>query len=207
MIASDHNRSLQLTALDHVVESQTKTVAFAVSKPTYARWQSLKGHTLPRHPYPLRQPIVIRELFEHCSIGGGDIARITRQSHPPERALPLAEQRTNVGREKARIVEGPVEATELGLGAKTVAVVKHLGAGILKPDHGRAVRGHRQSRPPNHFGRIICAQTISRVRREVVWDIRQRVVGTCLVGHDVGRKAVGEKAREHVGSVAHDADR
>ena len=100
---------------------------------------------------------------------------------PAERALALAEQRTDVGREEAGVVERPVEATQLGLGPKTVAVVEHLGAGVHEPDHRRTVRSHRFARATNQLSRIICAQTIDGLGRHVMGNVRKRIVGARLI--------------------------
>ena len=63
-------------------------------------------------PDPPPEPLVVREQLEHRAVGRGDVGRVAGERHPPERSLPLAEQRADVGRDEARVVERALEATE-----------------------------------------------------------------------------------------------
>src|SRR6516225_1479165 len=54
-----------------------------------------------RSPRPIQQVRVVREQLLHLRVGLADVLRITRQRHPAERALALAEERAHVGGHEA----------------------------------------------------------------------------------------------------------
>ena len=107
----------------------------------------MERDSLTRQVEPSSEVRVVGQLLADRAVGRSDVGRIARQRDPSERSLALAEQRTDVRREEARIVEGPVEPTERGLGPQAVAVVEHLGAGVEEADHRFAVCGHGLARP------------------------------------------------------------
>ena len=110
-----------------------------------------------RQVEPSSEVRVLGQLLAHRTVGRGDVGRIARERDPSERSLALAEQRTDVRRKEARIVEGPVEPTEPGLGPQAVAVVEHLGAGVEEADHRFAVRGHACARPAHVLVGVVAA--------------------------------------------------
>ena len=126
---------------------------------------------------------------------------------PAERALALAEQRADVRGQEARVVERPLEAAELGLGAQAVAVVEHLGALVEEAHHAAAVHRHRLARPADELLRIGAGHLGGRLGREVGRHVAERVVGAGLVGDDVGREVHREQLRHEHGGVADQADR
>ena len=164
-------------------------MAFAVAEPADPRRQALEGDPLAGHLDPPVQTLVVGELVEHRLVGRGDVGWIAGQRHPAERALALAEQRTDVRGEEARIVERPVEAAELGLGAQAVAVVEDLAALVHEADHRPAVHGHalaarRMSSCGSLRGHLRCC-----LGGEVGGHVAQRIVGAGLIGDDVGRES------------------
>ena len=147
------------------------------------------------------------ELVEHGPVGGRDVGRITRQGHPAERPLALAEQRPDVGGQEARVVEGPLAAPQEGLGPQAVAVVEHLGSGVEEADHGLHMGGHGGSGPADELLGLAPAQLVGGCRRQIVGNVGEGIVGGCLVGHDVGCHAVGQQAGQGVGRVGDQSHR
>ena len=164
MVAADHDRRRDLAGADHLVESQPETVTLAVPEPADPCRQALEGDLLAGQLDPPMQTVIVGKLLEHRPIGGRDVGGIARQRNPAERAFALAEQRADVCRQEARIVERPVEATELGLGAQAVAVVEDLAALVEEPDHRPAVRRHAVARPADELLRIGARQLGGRFR-------------------------------------------
>ena len=115
----------------------------AVAEPADPRRQALEGDPLAGHADPAPRALVVGELLEHGAVGGGDVRRVAGERDPAERALALAEQRTDVGGDEARVVEGALEPAELGLGAEAVAVVEDLGAASRKPTIAAQWAAHR----------------------------------------------------------------
>src|SRR5580693_6583618 len=104
MIPANHDRSLQFTPRNQVVQPQTKFVALAIPQPANPRWQSLKLHALLSQFNPSRQMLVLGEHFEYQPIGTRDVRRLSRKRRPPKRSFAFAEQRANVRRHKPREV-------------------------------------------------------------------------------------------------------
>ncbi len=146
VVAPDHDRRRQLTRAHHLVEAQAEPLPLAVAEPADPRREALEGDPLTGQADPPGQPGVVGELLEHGPVGRGDVGRIARQGHPAEGTLALAEQRSDVGRQEAGVVEGPVEPAEPGLGAQRVAVVEHLAAPVEE------ARPSPRSAPPSRRG-------------------------------------------------------
>ena len=100
------------------------------------------------------QRLVLREQVEHRLVGAGDVLRVAGQRRPAERALALAEQRPDVGRDEAGEVERARVAGQLRLAADRVAVVEDLGALVLEADHRLDVAGHRLARAVGELLRL-----------------------------------------------------
>ena len=110
MVAADDDRRLQLAAGDHLVEPQARQVPLAVAEPADPRRKSLEGNAFAGQPDPACEGFVLREQFQHRAVGGGDVLGVTRQRSPAERAVALAEQRTDVCGHEAREVERALAA-------------------------------------------------------------------------------------------------
>ena len=182
-------------------------MALAVSEPADPRRQPLERHPLTGQLDPAVQALVVGELFQGGAVGGGDIGRVTRESHPPERAPAFAELRADVGGQEARIVEGPVVSAKLGLGAQTVAIVEHFGTGVHEPDHGLDVVHDRSPRPLDEHVWFLAPQPVGRLQRHIGGDVCHRVVGAGLIGDDVGVEPVGEQPGQNLGGIADESDR
>src|SRR6478752_6618574 len=189
VVAPDDDRRRQLTGGDHLVEPQSGLVPLAVAEPADPGRQALEADLVPGAAHPLLQPVVLREQLHDGPVGGVDVLRVAGQRGPPERAFSLAEQRADVGGHEAGELERPVVATLPGLVADAVAVVEHLGAGILELDHGLDVPGHRLT------GQVGAGRQVG-----------QRVVRAGLVGDDVDGDAAAQQLGEHLGAVADQAD-
>ena len=110
---------------------------------------------------------------------------------------------TNPGKSNARVVAG-----QLRLAPDRVAVVEHLGAGVLEPDHRLDVAGHRLARPVGEAGRVLRrARPPSPRTSTPTRQVGERVVGRRLVGDDVDRAPRREQVGHDVGGVAEHADR
>ena len=207
MIAADHDRGPQVAAAHHFVEAQTQPPAFAVAEPADARGKALEGDSLACHLDPTMQVFVVGELLQHGTIGGRDVGGVAAERDPTERSLALAEQRTDVRGQEARVVEGALEAAELGLGAQAVAVVEHLAALVHEADHRAAVHCHALATATDELLRVGTRHLGGRFRRQIHRDVAERIVGAGLVGDDVGREVHVEQLLHHLGGVAHKAHR
>ena len=196
-----------LAGAHHLVEAQAQAVALAVAQPADAGGQALEGDPLAGQGDPAVEGLVVGELLEHGPVGGGDVGGVAGQGHPAERPLALAEQRADVGGQEAGVVEGPVEAAELGLGAQAVAVVEDLGAPVEEADHGLAVGGHRLPGPAGQLARVGAGHLGGGLGGQVGGDVAERVVGAGLVGDDVGGEVEVEQLGQDHGGVADQADR
>src|SRR5690606_29491333 len=95
--------------------------------------QSLEPHFLLRLRDPAVQVFVVREEFEYGLVGRGDVRRVARERRPAEWALALREERADVGGHETGEVERTLTPAELCFCADRVAVVEHLGTGVLEP--------------------------------------------------------------------------
>ena len=110
--------ALHLAARDEVVKSDSRLVALLVPEPADARGQALEGHAVLRLGDPPAQQIVLGKEIKHRLVGAVDVIRIARERGPTKRAFPLTEQRSNVGGDEARVVEGAGVPTQLRLAAQ-----------------------------------------------------------------------------------------
>ena len=149
-------------------------MAFAVAEPADPGRESLEGDPFAGQSDPAGQRFVLGELLEHRPVGGGDVGRIARQGHPAERSDAFAEQRADVGGKEARVVERPVEATELRFGPEAVAVVEHLGALVHESDHRLAVHGHRGASPTGVLLGLAAPELGGGLEGDVVGDVAER---------------------------------
>src|SRR5439155_23237418 len=134
MVATDDDRRGELAARHHVVEPDTEPVSLAEAQPADPRGEPLVGDPLAGEPDPPRERLVLGELVEHGTVGRGDVGGIARQRRPPERPLPLAEERPDVRGDETRVVEGTPEPAELRFRAEAVAVIEDLRATIQERD-------------------------------------------------------------------------
>src|SRR5215467_5064875 len=115
MIPAEHDRRLDLTLGDEIVEAEPRLVPFAVAKPADPRGQALEMNLLTGHLDPPGKLLVFGEQLEDRPVSGSDIGRIAGQRGPPERAFAFTKQRPDVRGHEAREREGALEPGELGL--------------------------------------------------------------------------------------------
>ena len=85
---------------------------------------------------------IFRKKRQNCFVGGINVLRVPAEGGPAERPFALAEERANVGRDKAGVAKSILHAGVEGALAQVVAIVKHNRATLLEGYHGRAVAGH-----------------------------------------------------------------
>ena len=153
------------------------------------------------------QVLVVGELLQHGTVGGRYVGGIAAERDPTERSFALAEQRADVRRQEPRVVEGALEAAELGLGAQAVAVVEHLAALVQEADHCPTVHCHAFATATDELLRVVARHLGGRLRRQIHRDVAERIVGAGLVGDDVGGEVHVEQLLHHLGGVAHQAHR
>jgi hypothetical protein len=105
-----------------LLNSQPGLGALAIAQPADAGGQPLEGHFLAGHIQPAVQVFILREERFDGPIGGVDILRVAGKRHPAEGSLALAEQRADIGGDKAREVEGVFHAVIKGPLAQVIAV-------------------------------------------------------------------------------------
>src|SRR2546430_8947663 len=96
MIAPDHDRGLDLPALDELVDPLTEQSSLAIAEPAHARRKSLERHATLCQADPTRQRLVLWEELEHEPVGPVDIGHIARERDPAEGPATFREQWTDV---------------------------------------------------------------------------------------------------------------
>src|SRR6185437_2525398 len=125
VVASDDDRSPELTASHHLVEGQAQAVPVPEAHPADACRQSLEVDALARHVQPMMQMPILRQELTHFGVGPVDVLGIARQRGPAERTDAAAEQRPDVSRNEARESKGVLDAGVEGPLPQVVAVVEY----------------------------------------------------------------------------------
>ena len=126
-----------------------------------------------------------------------DVLRIAGKRRPAERADAAAEQRADIGRHKARKIEGVLEPLILRHLADVVAVVERRHAHLVKCEHRAHVIDHRALR--GFFDRLGIALALRLplakrpARRQIAVD---RIMRRGLIGDDIGPHAAARPAPE-----------
>src|SRR5438132_14418073 len=102
MVAPDDHGRPDLTALHEVVQRAAEAGALPLPQPADTGGQPLERDALLRQRDPAPQVLVLGKQLEHEAIGAVQVSDVARQRYPPERTLPLAEQRPDVLRHEAR---------------------------------------------------------------------------------------------------------
>jgi hypothetical protein len=103
MIAADDDRRLDLARTYEVVDCEPCPSPVSVAKPTDPSWEPLEGNALRRQLQPPLEQYVVWEALPQRRVDRRDIPRIARQRRPPKRADSATEERSNIGRDKARV--------------------------------------------------------------------------------------------------------
>ena len=157
-----------------------------------------KRHLLAGQRDPAVQVLVLGEQLQHGLVGAVDVLRVAGERHPAERPFALAEQRPDVGRHEAGIVEGVGHAGVEGALAQVVAVVEDVSAALLKVEHGLTWRAIAPADVAGIFAGLLAAQSRRPRPASGRRDIGQGVVGGGLVGDDIGHDAAQRPARERL---------
>ena len=146
MVAPDHDRRLDGAGADELVEPVARSGTLAIAEPADPRGQSLEADALLCCFDPPDQRRIVGELFDDRAVGRGDVRGIARQRHPPKRTLALAEQRPDIRRNEARIVECARASAEPRLSPQAVPVVEDLCAAVEEADHRIHMTRHALAR-------------------------------------------------------------
>ena len=84
---------------------------------------------------------IIRYEFLYLAIGPVDVLRIAGQSDPAKRSDASAKQRTHVGRNESRKIEGIADTPIQGNLSNVVSVVERWNTGVVKVEHCAHVHG------------------------------------------------------------------
>src|SRR5262245_7435969 len=117
-------------------------MAIAETYPADARRQTLKANARSGHVQPIVQMRVARQQGLHLRVGTPDVLGVARECRPPERSDATAKEWANVGRDKAREVEGINDPFVLCHLADVIAVVKRRYSTPVKLEHRAHVLGH-----------------------------------------------------------------
>ena len=207
MVAADDDRRFDSACAHELVEAQSGSRALAVANPADARGQPLEVDPLAGRLDPAHQGVVIRELLDHRAVGYGDVVRIARQSHPAERTLAFAEERTDVGGNESLKVECSSAPAQLRFRPQAVAVVEHLRAAVEERDHGVDVAGHTLAGSAHVTIRVVEAQLLCVLGADTRGDVAERIVRRGLVGDYVDVEAACNQRGQHIGGVAMQRDR
>jgi hypothetical protein len=214
-----HGAGVEVVAADHdrADSSPEATISLNLSP---ARWRSLYPSQQMRAGRPSKctfsaalvdpavQGCVLGEELEDRPVGLGDVFGVAGEGGPAERSRALSEERADVGRHESGELERPVVAAQLRLGADRVAVVEHLGAGVLE---GRP--SPRRARPSTRASALLGEASGSRVASAF-----QSATATPPAGRRAGRARWSGRSRCRSGRplaavpgtprrVADDADR
>ena len=195
MVAPDDDGCADFAVLDHLVEAQTSQVPFLVSEPADTRGKTFEVDFFAGLRDPALQVLVVREKLENRLVGSRDVGRVSGQCNPAERSLAFGEERADVGGDESGEVERAVVTSQFRLAPDRVAVVEHDGPLVLKFDHRLDLFCHCCSRTKGESFRVFCRVAEPVCDRFTFGKIRQWVVSTRLVGHDVNCYA----SREHLG--------
>src|SRR5918993_2000450 len=203
MVATNHDRSGDGPRGDQLVEAQARPVPLGVPEPADARWEPLERHPLAGLLNPAREPLVLWEELQYGLVGGSNISGVSGEGGPSERPLAFAEQRSDVGWDKAGVGKCLLKAAQLRLAAQIVAVVEDVRTHFHKADHRYAVTPHRDAGLPHIPLRIALPQFGGLIQRVPSGDVAaERVVGRGLVGDRVRLEAPLQEGREHLRRVA-----
>jgi len=176
MIAPDHDRSFQCAISHHLVECQTRFVAFTVTEPANARRQPLERHLFPCQFQPAVKMRVFREEFHQFLVGLVDVLGVARKRHPAERTFAFAEKGANIRRHEAREVKRIRHTLVKSALADVIAIVKDDRPLLLHAQHRLDVFRHGFEREFNVFLGFTLAQLIGCCQAHPIGHIGERVM-------------------------------
>src|ERR1700754_2082399 len=105
MIATDCDRSSQVSTLYEVINRLTHLRSLAITKPANSRRQPLEVHSISGESQPTIKRSVLRKHFQRQIVSLANVIFDSGKRHPAKRPFSFAEQRTNILRKKARNFE------------------------------------------------------------------------------------------------------
>src|SRR4051812_9307857 len=158
MVATDHDRSLQLALLHQIVHGKPELRALSVAEPADAGGQTLKLDAFFRQIDPAAQDAILREHLEDQIISDHDIRRLARKRNPAEWSAPFAEQRTDVGGHESGKIVSVLYAALKSEGSDVIAIVEGHGPHLLQTQHALNVMSDRVERLLRVALRVALAQ-------------------------------------------------
>src|SRR3954463_2523111 len=101
---------------------------------------------------------VIGKQLEHQLIGSREVRGIARERYPAKWSFPLAEEWSNILRDKARNVECVSNAVVESDSANVVSVVEGDGSALLHREHGFHMLDDRRVGTPHIFVSVLFAK-------------------------------------------------
>src|SRR6266568_2003687 len=131
MITANHNRSLDDAFPHQFVKGQSGLIALTIAQPADTRGQALKMYLLPGQLNPAFQRLIVREQLQNGFVGAINVFGIAGEGNPTEGAFAATEKGTNIGGDKARVVQRMLLASRQSLSTQIVAIVKNDGSSLL----------------------------------------------------------------------------
>src|SRR4029453_18744319 len=152
------------------------------------------------------EDVVREELAEPC-VDRRDVRRVTGQRRPSEGPHSAAEERSDIGRNEARVCERVLYARLIGLTTEVVAIIENVAPCPDELEQPLDVQRDRGPRPPQVLLGIAGAERRSRIDVEPLRHVSgQRVVSGGLVGHEVEALATRGELGNDVGGVPEQPD-
>src|SRR6185436_13867019 len=123
MITTNRYRSLNLSALNKIIDRLAHLRALPIAKPTDSRGQALKLNAISSQPQPAIQRSIFRKQLQREVIGLANVVWVTRQRDPAKRPFAFAEKRPDVFGDEAGNIKRIVTACIKRLLANVVAVI------------------------------------------------------------------------------------
>ncbi len=143
-----------------------------------------------------------------AAVDASDVRHLARQRRDPERALALAEERTDERGHETGEVERVLDSGLTRERADVVAVVEGHRSAVLEGEHRPHVLRHRGLRPPDVVVGVARAKRERIGQGQAVGDVSvERVVGAGLVGDEVGVPAATNELRQDVRGVGDERQR
>ena len=88
---------------DELVDGEPRSCAISVPEPADPGRETLERNLLGGHRKPSLQEDVVGEQSLQLAVDHLDVGRVAGENGPPERADATAEERPDIGRDKARV--------------------------------------------------------------------------------------------------------
>ena len=112
MVSPDHDRCLDATRADELVDREPRLGTVSQPEPADTRRKALELNSLGSHLEPALQQLILREQVLERLVDHGDVARLAGERCPAEGADPARKQRPDIGRDESRVCEGSFRRLE-----------------------------------------------------------------------------------------------